>query len=351
MFVKENKYRYDFRSDTVTLPTQEMLEEIVKAKLGDDVYGDDETVNQLEAMTADMMGKEASLFVPSGTMGNLIAVLAHTTPGQEIILEESSHIYLYEVGGIARLAGVQARTLKGIDGMPTVEAIKGAIRQENIHFPETGLICLENTHNMSGGMVLPLEEIKKVSELAKEKKIPLHIDGARIFNAANYLKINVKEIVQYTDSIMFCLSKGLSAPIGSMLVGSQEFIRKARKIRKMLGGGMRQVGIIAAAGIIALKDHNQWINKDHENAKLLAEGLNHLEGVSVDLSKLHTNIINVDFYETGLNIQELVAKMTEKGLLVNPRNERLIRFVTHRGVGKEDVIAAIGIVKEILALG
>ncbi|WP_026475800.1 low-specificity L-threonine aldolase [Alkaliphilus transvaalensis] len=340
---------FDFRSDTVTHPTEEMLKEIVKAPLGDDVYGDDETVNLLEAKTAELMGKEGALFVPSGTMGNLIAVLAHTTPGQEVILEESCHIYLYEVAGIARIAGVQAKPIKGKDGMILAKDIEGAIRQENIHFPETGLICLENTHNMAGGVVLPLEEMRKVYELAKIKEIPLHIDGARIINAAHHLKVDVKEITQYADSVMFCLSKGLSAPIGSMLVGTKDFIKKARKLRKMLGGGMRQVGIIAAAGLVALRDHSQWMEEDHLNAKKLAFGLNLIDGVRVNLDKVHTNILMADISETGFNAYDLVNRMSEKGLLVNPRNERLIRFVTHRGINNRDVEAAIKIVKEILA--
>jgi len=202
---------------------------------------------------------------------------------------------------------------------------------------------------MSGGMVLPLEEMKKVYELAQSKQIPLHIDGARIFNAANYLKVDVKEIAQYADSVMFCLSKGMSAPIGSMLVGTKEFIAKARKLRKMLGGGMRQVGIIASAGIVALRDHGAWLDLDHQNARKLAEGLNAIEGVTVETEKVHTNILMADVSATGIKAPELVEKMKEKGLLVNPRNERLIRFVTHRGVNNHDVEAAINIVKEILA--
>lgn len=338
----------DFRSDTVTLPTENMLHAIVQAQLGDDVYGDDATVNHLEEMAAQLMGKEAALFVPSGTMGNLLAVLTHTTPGQEIILEESCHLFLYEVAGIARLAGVQGKTIRGVDGIPNLDEIQAAIRQDNIHFPETGLICLENTHNMAGGMVLPIEYMKSVYQLAQDKGIPLHLDGARIFNAALYLGVEAREIAQYTDSLMFCLSKGLSAPIGSMLVGSKDFIRKARKNRKMLGGGLRQVGILAAAGITALKEHNQWLQIDHENAQLLAEKFNQLQGVEVDVAKVHTNIINVDFYHTGKSVAELVEKMKQRGLLANGRNSRLIRFVTHRGITKQDVIEAINITEEIL---
>lgn len=337
----------DFRSDTVTLPTEEMLQEMVKAPLGDDVYGDDATVNKLEELASEIMGKEAALLVPSGTMGNLIAVMAHTTPGQEIILEESSHIYLYEVAGIARLAGVQARTLKGEAGALAVEEVEASIRAENIHFPETGLICLENTHNMAGGVAIPVEKMEAIYRLAKEKNIPLHLDGARIFNAAETLEVDVKEIAKNVDSLMFCLSKGLCAPIGSILAGSKDFIGKARKLRKMLGGGMRQAGIIAAAGIVALDTQAKRLHQDHSNARLLAEGLNQIKGVEVDLAMVHSNIINVDFYNTGKAIPELVKIMKEKGILVNGRNHRLIRFVTHNGINPPDIQEAIDRIRKI----
>ncbi len=337
----------DFRSDTVTLPTEVMLNKMVKAPLGDDVYGDDETVNRLEALAASVMGKEAALLIPSGTMGNLIAVMSHTTPGQEIILEESSHIYLYEVAGIARVAGVQARTLKGDNGALRVADIEAAIRVDNIHFPETGLICQENTHNMGGGVTIPLEQMEAVYKLGKARNIPLHLDGARIFNAAVALGVNVREIAKYVDSVMFCLSKGLCAPIGSMLVGERAFIEKARKYRKMLGGGMRQAGIIAAAGIVALEEQSKRLHEDHSNAILLAERLNTIEGVAVDLTTVQSNIINVDFHDTGISIPDLVNKMRESGILVNGRNHRLIRFVTHNGVTKADVVEAVEIIRQI----
>ncbi len=337
----------DLRSDTVTLPTEKMLEEMVRAPLGDDVYGDDETVNRLEATAAAIIGKEAALFVPSGTMGNLIAVMAHTTPGQEIILEESSHIYLYEVAGIARLAGVQARPLKGDNGALEVEDVQEAIRVENIHFPETGLICQENTHNMSGGAVIPLDKMEAIYWLAKEEKIPLHLDGARIFNAAEALGVNVRDIAKYVDSVMFCLSKGLCAPVGSMLAGDVEFIKKARRLRKMLGGGMRQAGVIAAAGIVALEEQTKRLKEDHDNARFLAEQLNGIEGLEVDLSTVHTNIINVDFYNTGISIPHMVNQLKDRGILVNGRNSRVIRFVTHNGVSREDILEAVKIIKQI----
>ncbi|MCC5911510.1 MAG: low-specificity L-threonine aldolase [Clostridiaceae bacterium] len=339
---------FDFRSDTVTLPTEEMMKKIVEADLGDDVYGDDLTVNKLEAQVAEMLGKEAALFVPTGTMGNLLAVMTHTTPGQEVILEENCHIYLYEVGGIARVAGVQARTIKSTNGIMNPEDVKVAIRKDDIHFPETGLICLENSHNMSGGAVIPLDNMKRIYEVAKEKNIPLHLDGARIFNAATYLNVEVKEIAQYTDSLMFCFSKGLSAPIGSVLIGTEDFIRRARKFRKMLGGGMRQVGIIASAAIHSLEEMTSRLKEDHENARILAEGLNKIAGVSVDMESIHTNIINVNFAGTRFNTSELMDKFKEKGLLVNPRNQHVIRFVTHKDVNKGDVLAVISLIKDIV---
>lgn len=340
--------KLDFRSDTVTLPTKKMMEKMMEAELGDDVYGDDVTVNKLQDLAAETMGKEAALFVPTGTMGNLLAVMSHTTPGQEVILEENCHIYLYEVAGIARIAGVQAKPIKGINGEMKVEDVESAIRKENIHFPETGLICLENTHNMAGGMAISLKKMKEIYGVARRNDIPIHLDGARIFNAAEYLGVDVKEISQYADSVMFCFSKGLGAPVGSILVGSEQFIKGARKYRKMLGGGMRQVGIIAAAGITALEEMVAGLKIDHDNARLLAEKLNEIEGISIDIDKVHTNIVNVDFSSFGLNTSELIPRFAEKDLLVGPCNDKVIRFVTHKDVTKKDVIEAVNIIKEII---
>lgn len=340
--------KIDFRSDTVTLPTQYMLQKMTKTELGDDVYGDDATVNKLQNLAAEIMGKEAGLFVPTGTMGNLLAIMSHTRPGQEAILEEDCHIYLYEVAGMARIAGVQAKPIKGTNGEMRAVDIENAIRNKNIHFPETGLICLENTHNMAGGMAISLDNMKEIYDVAKKNHIPLHLDGARIFNAATYLGVDVKEIAQYADSIMFCLSKGLGAPVGSMLVGSKRFIDNARKYRKMLGGGMRQVGVIAAAGIVALEEMVAGLKNDHDNARLLAEKLNEIGGISIDINKVHTNIINVDFSNFGLNASQLISKFAEKGLLAGPRNDKAVRFVTHKDVTREDVFQAVNIIKEII---
>lgn len=340
--------RLDFRSDTVTLPTDRMLEEINRAELGDDVYGDDVSTNKLETLASKILGKEDGLFVPTGTMGNLIAVMTHTRPGQEIILEQTCHIYIYEVAGIARLANVQAKLIKGNDGVMDPVDIKNAIRKENIHFPETGLIAMENTHNVAGGMVIPLNNMEKISEIARENKIPVHLDGARIFNAAHHLNVDVKEIAKYADSVMFCFSKGLGAPVGSMLVGDYNFISRARKYRKMLGGGMRQVGIISSAAIVALEEMVERLPYDHENAKLLGELLNQNGKIIVETQKIHTNIINVDFSNSGINASKLLLEFKKNGLLVTASNEHIIRFVTHKDISSQDVIDAANIVNKII---
>ncbi|RQD70579.1 MAG: low-specificity L-threonine aldolase [Tindallia sp. MSAO_Bac2] len=338
----------DLRSDTVTKPTPEMLVAMSSAPLGDDVYGDDPTVNELEKVAAEMMGKEDSLFVPTGTMGNLIAVMAHTTPGQEIILEASSHIYLYEVAGIARLAGVQARTINGNRGEMRPEDIENSIRKEDIHFPETSLICIENTHNMAGGRVIPLENMAEIQELAKAKSIPVHLDGARIFNAAAYLETDVKEIASKVDSLMFCLSKGLCSPVGSMLVGSTDFIEKARKLRKLLGGGMRQAGILAACGLVSLKEQTKQLPKDHENAATLVESLYETGFFDVSIDNTHTNIINARLTAPGWTAPKFVGAMKESGVLANARTEEVIRFVTHKDVTLEDIEEAVVRMSQIL---
>ena len=338
----------DFRSDTVTLPTKSMYDSLLEAELGDDVYEDDKTVNKLEKKAANIVGKEKALFVPSGTMGNLISIMVHINPGEEVILEKNSHIFLYEVAGIARIAGVQSMTIEGINGSLNPINIEKSIRKDNIHFHKTSLICLENTHNMAGGTTIPLDNMKEIYEISKKHNIPIHLDGARIFNAAEYLNVEAKEITKYTDSVMFCLSKGLSAPVGSVIAGSNDFIKKARKIRKMLGGGMRQAGLIASCGIVALDEVKNKTRQDHDKAKLLAKELNKIEKVNVNEETVHTNIVNVDFSKTNIKSNELLDKMKSKGLLVNPRGEYEIRFVTHNNLEEEDVLKAIEVVKQIL---
>jgi len=337
----------DLRSDTVTLPTKQMRDAIYNAEVGDDVYGEDPSINRLEKMAAEMLGKEAAMFVTSGTQGNQICVMTHTQPGDEIILEEKCHIITYEVGGIGRLAGVQARLISGKNGIMDPSDIEAAIREDNIHFPKTKLICLENTHNRAGGTVIPMDILKSTYEVAKKHNIPVHMDGARIFNAATYLKQPVKEIAKYADSVMFCLSKGLCAPVGSVVVGSKEFISKARKFRKMLGGGMRQAGFLAAAGIVALEQMTSRLNEDHENAALLAKGLSEIPGILIDMDTVQTNIVICDISGLKMTGREFAAKLYEKGIRVNGGNSTTVRFVTHYWIKKEDIEATIEAVKSL----
>ncbi|MDD2483917.1 MAG: low specificity L-threonine aldolase, partial [Eubacteriales bacterium] len=269
----------DLRSDTVTMPTDEMRKAMAEAPVGDDVYGDDPTVNRLEAIAAEKVGKEAALFVPSGTFGNQLCVLTHTRRGDEIILGKNCHIVLHEVGAAAVIAGVQLRTLDTINGMLVPADVEMAIRGKDIHYPDTGLICVENAHGL--GTAIPLDNLLMIKELAEEHGIPVHMDGARIFNAATALGVDAKEIAACCDSVMFCLSKGLAAPVGSMVAGTKEFIDRARKNRKLMGGGMRQAGILAAAGIIALEKMTERLVVDHENAAYLAEQLSKIHGIDV----------------------------------------------------------------------
>lgn len=338
----------DLRSDTVTTPTKNMYQEIQSAPVGDDVYGDDPTVNRLEEVAALTLNKEKALFVPTGTMGNLIAVMAHTQPGEEIILEHSSHIFLYEAAGASRLAGVQPMPIQGINGVMDPKEVEKSIRKENIHFPRTSLICIENTHNMAGGMIQPLNNLQELRDIADRHQIPMHLDGARVFNAAAGLGCEVTEIAKHFDSVMFCLSKGLSAPIGSMLVGSEAFINRARKLRKMLGGGMRQAGVIAAAGILSIEEMPKQLQTDHKNAQILAEGLNKLSGITIDLDNVHTNIINVSIQDTNLTSEVFVEKMRTKEILANPRGESYIRLVTHKDVTLEDIHHTIERIESII---
>ncbi len=337
----------DLRSDTVTLPTKEMRDSIYHAQVGDDVYGEDPSINRLEKMAADILGKEAAMFVASGTQGNQICVMTHTQPGDEIILEEKCHIITYEVGGIARLAGVQARLLPGKKGVMDPSEIETSIREDDIHQPKTTLICLENTHNRAGGTVIPLDILKDTHEVAKKHNIPIHMDGARIFNAATYLKLPVKEIARYADSVMFCLSKGLCAPVGSIVVGSKDFISKARKFRKMLGGGMRQAGFLAAAGIVALEKMSTRLNEDHDNARLLAQGLSRIPGIVIDMDTVQTNIVICDISGLKMTASEFSAKLHEKGILINGGYTSAVRFVTHYWIKKEDIETTLEAVESI----
>ncbi|MGI5839058.1 MAG: low-specificity L-threonine aldolase [bacterium] len=335
----------DFRSDTVTLPTNEMREVMYQADVGDDVYREDPTMNRLEVQAAEKVGKEAALFVPTGTMGNQLAVLTHTKRGDEIILEAAAHIYATEVGGIAVMAGVIPRLVSGRRGIMDPADITVAIRPANIHFAPTSLICVENTHNAGGGTVIPLEILAATKQIAAERNIALHMDGARVFNAAAALGVDVKEITQYADSVMFCLSKGLCAPVGSMLAGTAEYIERARKWRKMLGGGMRQAGFLAAAGIVALEKMTERLTEDHANARRLAEGLAAIPGINVDLEAVQTNIVFFDFGGAGVAPAAFAAALRRAGIITSIGGAARTRFVTHYGITEEDIDYTLEVIK------
>ena len=341
----------DLRSDTITPPTEEMRRAMAEAEVGDDVFGEDPTVNRLEALAAQVMGKEAALFTPSGTMTNLIAVLTHTHPGDEIIVGGESHIFWYEVGGASALGGVIMRTiLNDEDGRLDPELVEQAIRTENVHFPQTTLLCLENTHNRCGGAVLTPEYTASIAQLAHRHGLQVHLDGARIFNAAVALGISAGELAGPADSVCFCISKGLSAPVGSLICGTQEFVAKARKRRKMLGGGMRQAGVIAAAGIVALQKMVSRLAEDHANARKLAEGLAGIPGISLRPEKVRTNIVNFES-PAAISGPEFIQRMHARGVRVINRGGWKVRAVTNRMVSTEDIDEALAridrLVKEL----
>jgi threonine aldolase len=338
----------DLRSDTVTLPTEEMLEAIKHAELGDDVFGEDPTVNRLQEMAAEKMGKEAALLVTSGTQANLVSLMSNTKRGDAVILEAESHIYWYEVGGLSAIAGLLPLPIKGHMGALDPVDVEEAIRPKDIHFPETTLVCIENTHNRSGGTIITPEQIRAISEVAKAHGLKLYMDGARIFNAAVAMGIDMKEFTKHVDNLMFCLSKGLSCPIGSIVVGSHEFIEKARKARKILGGGMRQAGIIAAPGIIALEKMVDRLREDHINARMLAEGLARIEGISVSLKAVQTNIVQMDVSGLGITANQFVSKLKEKGILALSMSKSIVRIVTHRGIEKKHIEKTLDVIKNIV---
>jgi len=336
----------DLRSDTVTLPTDKMRQAMFEAEVGDDVLEGDPTMKKLEALAADIVGKEAALFVPSGTMGNQVCVFTHTKRGQEVIVDNSAHIVEHEVGAAAVISAVQLRTLRSDKGYVEAKDVEATIRKEyDIHIPETGLICLENAR--ADGTVVTPERMAEVYEVAKHYNIPVHLDGARLFNAATALKVDVKEITKYTDSVMFCLSKGLCAPVGSMIAGSKEFIHHATKSRKLFGGGMRQCGVLAAAGIIALTEMRERLAVDHENATIMAEGLSHIPRIKIDLSRVQIDMVFFDIKDTGVSGDVMVSKMRDKGIKILFDDDGIMRFVTNKDVTREDVLYTIDCMKEI----
>jgi threonine aldolase len=340
----------DLRSDTVTQPTPEMREAMAEAEVGDDVYHDDPTVNRLEELAAEMLGKEASIFVPSGTMGNLLALLVHCQRGDEVIVGNQSHIYLNEAGGMAALGGIQACSLQNQkDGTLRLDDIRASIRTEDVHHPITRLICLENTQNICGGVPLTPEYTRQVAEIARQHGLALHIDGARIFNSAVAQNVSVQELVEPADSVMFCLSKGLASPIGSMLVGSRKFVARARHLRKMLGGGMRQVGVVAAAGIISLEKMVNRLAEDHIRARKLADGLRQVRGVVVDEGSPYSNMVYLNLADNvAIDSQQVCEKARVMGVLLDAENPRRFRLVTHYWIDDSGVEKTISAFREIL---
>lgn len=340
----------DLRSDTVTKPTAAMRKAMAEAEVGDDVYGEDATVNLLQEKAAEIFGKEAALFCPTGSMGNQIAVKLHTKPGDEIIIEERGHILNWELGMPAIGAGVTIRAVRAANdsGMLTWDEIEAAVHVKQAYYAApTGLICLENTHNFGGGSVMSAAQTSEICGQAHALGLPVHLDGARIFNAAVAQNETVENLSKDCDSVQFCLSKGLGAPIGSLVLGTKEFIAEARVWRKRFGGGMRQVGILAAAGLIALTESPKRLHVDHENAKRLAEGAANLNGISIDAERVQTNIVIFDVSETGKSSAEICAALKENGVLASPFG-RAIRMVTHCDVSRADIETTLKSLEKIL---
>jgi threonine aldolase len=338
----------DLRSDTVTKPSPEMRRAMAEAVVGDDVFLEDPTLNRLQERAAAMFGREAALFVPSGSMGNLTCVMAHTRPGQEVICESSGHIYNYEMGALSAIAGVLPRIVNGEDGILSWSAISAAIRPKVYYRPQTALVCLENTVNMAGGSVYPTSVVHEICDRAHEQSILVHLDGARVFNAATYLNENVAEMTSEFDSVQFCLSKGLGAPVGSVIVGTREFVERCRPIRKMLGGGMRQAGVLAAAGLVALEKGPARLQEDHDNAQLLARKLAAISGITLNPEKVQTNIVIFSVKESGLSSAEFVSRLSAANVLVVPVDAERVRMVTHLDVTRKDVEMAADVVRTVL---
>lgn len=324
-----------------------MLDAIKRAALGDDVYGEDPTVKRLEELAAERTGKEAGLLVASGTMANLVSLMSNTKRGELVILEAESHMYWYESGGVSAIAGLLPWPVRTKLGAFSHQDLEAAIRPRNIHFPEPSLVCVENTHNRHGGTVLTPEQLNVVSNVAQAHGLRVYLDGARLFNAAVALKIDVKELTKHVDNLMFCLSKGLSCPLGSLVVGTQDFIGKARRVRKLLGGGMRQAGIVAAPGIVALETMVDRLEDDHRNATLLAEGIAKIEGLKVDMARVQTNMVVVDISCLNVADEVFALRLKEEGILVSIIGKNRIRLVTHRGIHKNDVEEAVSAIERV----
>jgi threonine aldolase len=341
----------DLRSDTVTRPSPAMRRAMAEAEVGDDVYGEDPTVNKLQARAAEIFEREAALYVPSGCMGNLIAIRTWTRPGNEVICEQRAHIHNHELASISAIAGCMPRTVAAPDGNLTWELIEPLIRPKTYYVSQTALVSLENSSNMHGGIVYTRDETDAICEKSHAAGLPVHMDGARIFNAALAVGCSVAELSRKCDSVMFCLSKGLGAPVGSMLVGTRDFIDKARVGRKILGGGMRQAGVLAAAGLVALEESPKRLHCDHENAKQLAKGLAEISGVTIDPAKVVTNIVIFDVRESGKTGAQVSAALKERGVLANPTGKYTIRMVTHCDVGRVAIERAIAETAQVLRAG
>jgi threonine aldolase len=336
----------DLRSDTVTKPTPAMREAMARAEVGDDVFGDDPTVKELEAQTADLLGKEAALFVPSGTMANQLALRSHTQPGDEILVEANAHIYYYEGGAPAALSGVMCRCLNGQRGIFTGADVEAALRPADQHFAPTRLVCLENTHNRGGGKIWSLDQTEEVTATARKHRLQLHLDGARLWNAAVASGIPERAYAAHFDTISVCFSKGLGAPVGSALVGSRDVIGRARRFRKMFGGGMRQAGIIAAGALFALRHQHDRLAEDHANAKALASGLATVDGLELDPAEVETNMVR--FRVRSLPARQLVDRLRAEGVLVLPVAPDTIRAVTNLMVSSDDIHTAVAIIAGVM---
>lgn len=341
----------DLRSDTVTKPSPAMRRAMADAEVGDDVYLEDPTVNRLQARAAEIFGREAGLFVPSGSMGNLASIMAQAERGQEVICEAAGHIYNYEMASMSALGGVLPRVISAQDGIMSWGQIAPAIREKAYYRPQTALVALENTHNMAGGTVYPTALANEICDNAHEAGLKVHLDGARVFNAAAYLGESVAAMTNKFDSVQFCFSKGLGAPVGSMIVGAKDFIDRCRVIRKMLGGGMRQVGVLAAAALVALEEGPKRLHVDHENARVLAQGLARIPGIRIDPEKVQTNIVLYDVGASGLSSTQLLKKLAERKVLGGPVDPHRIRMVTHLDIDRADIEQALRIISEIIGAG
>lgn len=341
----------DLRSDTVTLPTDEMREAMARAELGDDVYGEDPTVNRLERIAADLTGKQAAMFVPSGTMGNLAAMLTHCPRGTKALLGDAAHTYVYEAGGAAALGGIVMTPIRNTaEGELDLDQLREELgRPPDAHFAEPALVALENTHNLCSGAAVELSHLAEVAEAARRRALPVHLDGARIFNAALALETSVARIAATADSLSFCLSKGLACPVGSLLCGSAEFIRRARRTRKVLGGGMRQVGVLAAAGIVALDKMVDRLAEDHQNARALAQGLGLIAGINVRSAKRRTNMVVFDVEGGAAEAAKFVAALRERDVLIGARGGSTFRAVTHYGISRAAIDRAVAAASEAAA--